>query len=228
MLTLDNNRPLYIVGGGPSLKDFKWDFLDDKQVIVLNNAYKTVKNPLCMYYHDRRFYNWFKEDLDNLPYRIYTTEPPLNIRPANIVYFKKLQTQQPDLDTLIYEDPMFDQPDNYLACYRNAGAAGISLARKLFPNVCEIRLLGYDQTLDPDTKDTNWHNDYNIKFLNPNIYNRFRWEVECAAGACRYNNINVTNYNIHNNITNAYYYELESVYTASDIAVPFKYNPPKY
>ena len=51
----DPKRPVFIIGGGASLRDFTWDRLKKKQTIVLNLAYRMVPWADVMFFGDNRF-----------------------------------------------------------------------------------------------------------------------------------------------------------------------------
>jgi len=53
----------YIVGGGPSLKNFDWSLLDDKFVIAINNSYMVLPDAQILYCTDPP---WIKDHLTEL------------------------------------------------------------------------------------------------------------------------------------------------------------------
>ena len=57
------NRTVYIVGGGPSLKDFDWSLLNDKRVIAINRAYEKLPRAQVVFWMDDLF---FKEHWQGL------------------------------------------------------------------------------------------------------------------------------------------------------------------
>ena len=54
------DRTAYIVGGGPSLKGFKWELLDDKFVVAINRAYEVLPNAQIVYFTDKDFWDRHK------------------------------------------------------------------------------------------------------------------------------------------------------------------------
>lgn len=56
MIPFDPDRPVYCVGGGPSLDGFNFSMLEDKQVIVTNAGYRTVKHAHALFFMDQSFY----------------------------------------------------------------------------------------------------------------------------------------------------------------------------
>lgn len=59
------NDTCYIVGGGPSLKDFDWSLLDDKSkfVIAINNAYSKLPKAQILYCTDPP---WIQDHIEAL------------------------------------------------------------------------------------------------------------------------------------------------------------------
>lgn len=52
-------KPCFIIGGGPSLKDFKWSKLKGKRTIGINLAFKQI-DPTIIMSMDTRFLNWLE------------------------------------------------------------------------------------------------------------------------------------------------------------------------
>jgi len=55
------NKPCFIVGGGPSLKDFNWHLLKGKRTIGVNRAFEKFE-PTVMFSMDTRFLKWLLND----------------------------------------------------------------------------------------------------------------------------------------------------------------------
>jgi hypothetical protein len=66
---------VYIIGGGPSLKDFKWEWLIGKITIAVNKAFYSYPNADILYWTDGRFYNWIKDDINKFKGTKYTITP---------------------------------------------------------------------------------------------------------------------------------------------------------
>jgi hypothetical protein len=58
------NKPIYIVGGGPSLKGFDFSQLNDKVTIGCNKAILYF-DPTYLAYMDDQFYEWHEKDVRN-------------------------------------------------------------------------------------------------------------------------------------------------------------------
>lgn len=53
----------YIIGGGPSLKNFDWSRLDGKFVVGINRAYEVLPEAQIIYLTDKEFWDVHKEGL---------------------------------------------------------------------------------------------------------------------------------------------------------------------
>ena len=56
---------IYIIGGGPSLKNFDFRSLAGSRTIAVNKAMFFYPNADVLYWTDSRFYTWYKNDIDN-------------------------------------------------------------------------------------------------------------------------------------------------------------------
>jgi len=135
---------IYIVGGGPSLKDFDFSSLKDKITIVVNKSFRHVPNPNAMYWSDTRLYGWFQEEIDAMNCLKVTNKP----FPANAPGVTNLlNTGKHGLE----RDPR---------CIRdggNSGYAAINLAYHL--GAKKIVLLGFDMKVDKSL--SHYHGGYN-------------------------------------------------------------------
>lgn len=66
---------VFIIGGGPSLKDFNFNSLKSKRTIAINKAILTYPQADVAYWSDSRVYNWYKGDIDNFKGDKYTMKP---------------------------------------------------------------------------------------------------------------------------------------------------------
>jgi len=55
------NKPCFIVGGGPSLKDFDWHLLKGRRTIGINRAFEKFE-PTIMFSMDTRYLKWVLND----------------------------------------------------------------------------------------------------------------------------------------------------------------------
>ena len=59
---------IYIIGGGPSLKNFNFAELKGHRTIAINKAVFFHQTADVLYWTDSRFYTWYKNDIDNSGY----------------------------------------------------------------------------------------------------------------------------------------------------------------
>jgi len=125
-----NGETVYIIGGGPSLKDFKWEWLLGKKTIAINKAFYSYPQADILYWTDGRFYNWYKDDIDNFKGKKYTITPtyPGIAQDINVLKRGQKLGLEKERDTLSHGN--------------NGGYAAINLAFHL--GAKRIVLLGYD------------------------------------------------------------------------------------
>ena len=149
-----NNESVYLIGGGPSLKNFDWNKLKDKHIIAINKAFKVIPWAEVLYWTDARFYRWFKSDIDSLDC--------LKVTCRNAPQLKD------DIVLLTVSGKNgIDKRPNFIRAGNNSGFAAINLAYHL--GAKRIYLLGYDMA--SSDKATHWHNGYDNRH-DHNIYKR--------------------------------------------------------
>ena len=119
---------VYLIGGGPSLRDFDWSRLIGKKTIAINKAFYHHKSSQVMYWTDSRFYTWYKDDIDKFKGLKYTLRKgyysdDVKLLKRGVKYGIELSN-----DTLAHGN--------------NSGYAAINLAYHL--GARKIILLGYD------------------------------------------------------------------------------------
>lgn len=181
MKAYDINKPLYIVAGGPSLTNFDFTLLDDKQVIAINRAFEKLPNAMILYWMDTQFYKWFREDLK---------------------YFKgikvagKASELYPEDVHCIFNPNITDETDALrFGRGNNSGFGALQLAIAL--KAKDIRLLGYD--MQRKRFQSNWHSGY-IRQTNSNIYTRMIVGFKPLSEHCQKHNIRVVNYNLESKL----------------------------
>jgi hypothetical protein len=133
---------IFIVGGGPSLKDFDFELLRDKTVIAVNKAFMSIPFAQVLYWSDTRFYEWFPKEIDAFTGIKVTCRP----EPKRSDVINLLNTGKTGLETMSYG----------LRDGGNSGYAAINLAYHL--GAKRIVLLGFD--MQNTTKQTHWHDGY--------------------------------------------------------------------
>lgn len=156
-------KEIYVVGCGPSLKNFNWNLLSDKTTIAVNGALKDVPNPDYFITADSYFCRvathykfWNKE-----AYKILVMKPDHQYfyRVKRIVKYFDKRIEPNRYDGQIGFD------ENNFATGQNSGFCGMQLAIILGAQV--VRLLGMDFC---SKESNNYHNMYTS---NPQKWNEF-------------------------------------------------------
>lgn len=141
-------EPVFIVGGGSSLKDFNWSLLEGKQCVAVNTAFKKVKHAQMMFFCDHYFVKqhgdvngehfWrFQGDLKLTVWNQYEGCGGIKAVKVKNVPFSEEPDFLPDLQGKLF----------------NAGALAVNAA--YLAGARHIVLLGFDMC---KTKDgNNWH-----------------------------------------------------------------------
>jgi hypothetical protein len=146
---------VYIIGGGPSLKNFKWSELNNKKTIAINKALLSYPNADAVYWTDGRFYNWHKKDIDSFKGLKYTIAPRREM--SEDIHLLK-RGEKYGLSTSL----------NTLSHGMNSGYAAINLALHLGSK--RIVLLGYD--MGNVGSSSHYHDGYPINATSDTIYNK--------------------------------------------------------
>ena len=148
---------VYIIGGGPSLKDFDFNRLNGAKTIAINKAVLFYPKADVLYWTDVRFYTWHKDEIDNykgLKFCIKTGSQYSN----NIKILKKgkLNGLETDPQTLAHGN--------------NSGYAAINLAYHL--GAARIILLGFDMgnVLHNNKMISHFHDGYPTRPANDKMY----------------------------------------------------------
>ena len=137
-----SNEPVFLVGGGPSLKLFNWRLLDDKQVIAINRSFQKLPHATIVYFSDERFFNWYKDSL--LEHGGHLISVAKRIDHDRVHKFKRVGRSGLSLKM------------GSLCTGNDSGYAAINLA-VLF-KAKTIYLLGYDMCFSG--KRSHWHDGY--------------------------------------------------------------------
>ena len=145
---------IYLIGGGPSLSDFNFNLLKDKNTIAINKAFLHVPNADVCYWNDSRFYTWFKKHLD--PFKGLKITNKFKPEREDIIRLKSTGKTGLELEP------------TGLRHGNNSGYAAINLAYHLGAN--RIILLGYD--MGTIGHQTHYHNGYNSPRPDDAFYKR--------------------------------------------------------
>ena len=72
------DETVFIIGGGPSLKNFDFNLLKDKKTIAINKAILYHPTSDIMFWSDKEIYKWFKPYIDKFKGKKYTIYPFTN------------------------------------------------------------------------------------------------------------------------------------------------------
>jgi len=145
--SLANNREIFIVAGGPSLRKFDWDYLLDKNVMAINRAYETCPNASHLYFCDERFWEVHKGGLTkhNAQFKITARRKPMRVKyPESLIQYEFSGLKG------------YDARKGYLRTGNNSGYAAISLCAQL--GYKSIYLLGYDMNYIKGK--SHWHDGH--------------------------------------------------------------------
>lgn len=142
-----DNETVYIVGGGPILKDFDFNRLKGHKVIGINRAYEVVPFADALYWTDKSFYMTHKGGVDSFKGMKVTTND-WHSMPDSII--KLLATYQEPIDFTL----------NSLSRGNNSGYGAINLAVRL--GAKKIILLGFD--MQHSNGSSHWHDGYDTTF----------------------------------------------------------------
>tara|TARA_R110000823_G_scaffold4223_9_gene15973 strand:- start:897 stop:1682 length:786 start_codon:yes stop_codon:yes gene_type:complete len=145
----------YLIGGGPSLKNFNWSRLNNKKTIAINKAFMFYPQATALYWTDARFYTWYSKDIDNFKGLKYTISARRNL-PQNVHLLKR---------GVKYG---VETTKNSLAHGNNSGYAAINLALHL--GVKRIVLLGYDMGNSGTT--SHFHDGYPVNQTGDHVYDK--------------------------------------------------------
>jgi hypothetical protein len=144
----------YIVGGGPSLRQFPWHWLRDKTVLAINRAYEVCPQAALCYFQDKKFFDWHGQRLldSGIPLATGAREEL-----GTTIHGQRFEGQRYVLTQL---RGLTMQPGQ-LAYGNCSGYAAINLACQL--GARQIYLLGYDMERHGDRY--HWHDGYPIQNL---------------------------------------------------------------
>jgi len=148
----------FIIGGGPSLKGFKWQLLKGQRVIGCNDAYQLGSWVDVMHYGDEGWFdNWYKKKIGRESLRKFpglkTCSCVSHLHIPDVKVFRRLNHGIEGIESR-WE----------LAWNQSTGAQAINLAILL--GARRIILLGFD--MKPEGEDNNWHSN-SIHKANPDV-----------------------------------------------------------
>jgi hypothetical protein len=186
------DKPCFIIGGGPSLKDFDWTKLKGKRTIGINLAY-LKHDPTIIFSMDTRFLNWLEqkyygpEALDlfwrSPAYRVWLATYVISL-PGDIHLVKVYKNYNAGLRGFTWS--MKDG----IGHGNNSGYAALNLAVCLGAN--PIYLLGFD--CSHENGKSHWHKGHPVKQSEVTVQ-KFIFYFEKASQLLKSKGIRVINLN---------------------------------
>ena len=180
----------FVVGGGPSLKDFDFDCLKSEYTIAINRSFEKLPDSDCFITMDNRFYSWIKSG--SLGKRALFLWQHYGGARFIIDTQPEKKRKYPDCHVLNYlgNNGMPKTLEKGLYSGANSGYAGLQLAIVLGAN--PIILLGFDMDTN-SIGDTHYHDPYPYKgkYSYPNFIKYF----EAIAPLLKKKGIDVININ---------------------------------
>jgi hypothetical protein len=152
-----DQQDVFIIGGGPSLKDFDWSLLHDEYTVGCNTAF-TLGEKVCKVcvFGDNAWWMAFKDELAKYKGTVFTNVTSLH--PSKIPWLWTMQRKPQGLHV------------DGLGWNGNTGASAINLA--LLLGAKRVFLLGFDMKRIADRP--NWHEKVIRPAANqPRIYQGF-------------------------------------------------------
>ena len=141
-------KEIFMVGGGPSLKDFDWKRLDGKDCFAINRSYEVLPNAKYLYFADWDFWGRHQKGLLAHSCNIDTGYAK-NLCKKQIVHDRVTEYKLTGADGLDTKSPGIRHG-------RNGGYAAINVAYHL--GYKRIYLLGYD--MGRVGGESHWHNGH--------------------------------------------------------------------
>ena len=154
---------VFVLASGPSLTHADVELVQGRKTIVTNTTYKIAPWANVLFFHDTRWFEHYKSDLDSFKGEIVTISP----------------TKHPRVTRL--SKPL-------LNAYGNSGAGAISLA--ILAGAAKVILLGVDAQYD---KKVHWHGDHPSGLGNARSVNKWPAQFEKVAQHAKDNNCIVLN-----------------------------------
>lgn len=184
-------RRCFIIGGGPSLKDFNWNLLKGELSIGINKAIQKI-DPCILFSMDERFWTWYfdrvldedtLQSIDNYKgYKVYMKTGSRYINRGEI-YHTDIYRERDSISPSLKEG---------LGHGANSGYAALNLAIILGAN--PIYLLGFDMHGDAQGKQQWFHDGYPSVY-EYDVYSCYRRHFENAAEAILKGGTKVINLN---------------------------------
>lgn len=156
-MTLWNNATVFIIGGGPTIKDMPLELIHKERVVGVNDAFRLGSWVDVCWFGDNRWFDWNRKALLEFGGLKATCAPRAKNKPG-IKWFARGRSNGicAKADTVSWN--------------QNSGASAINYAYHMGAN--RVILLGFDMKRSEAGEEW-WHNHHQLKGRNPNPYPRF-------------------------------------------------------
>lgn len=163
------NADAYIIGGGPSLKDFDWSLLEGRNTIGCNSAFRKGSTR-CQYcfFSDDKWFATYEEELKE-----YADGGGIPVTHCEYV-----SPHLPWVQHVRRNDNAFANDGSVFFGYGGSSGSG-ALHLALLLGARRVFLLGFDGKLGP-AGEPNWHL-HQIEPANPNVYAKFEEGFDIIA-----------------------------------------------
>ena len=172
--------PCFIIGGGPSLRDFDWKRLKGKKTIAINRAFEFF-DPSVIFSLDGRFYEW----LSNLEFGLDAFNRYNALKTVRCI----INTDNTVYPPNVWRIPAFPNPGGWspklvygLPASDNSGVGALNMAVLLGAN--PVYLLGFDMSGHYHGEQVHFHDGYPVK-NRARQYAKFRASFNMVAGRAK-------------------------------------------
>lgn len=183
MFELEGHNECYIVGGGPSLKQFNWDCLKGKFVIAINRSYEVLPDAQILYFTDNDYWVRHKEAMLRHGGKLFRGVTKFNDSHPKVT------------EWFLTGEKGLESGSGKLRHGRNSTYAAINLAG-IHLEFKKIYLLGIDMQWGKkgDKKTSHWH-DGHKRVDSENIYKMMSANFVKVAPQLKQKGIEVVNVN---------------------------------
>lgn len=166
---------IFVVGGGPSLRKVNLRCLANAYTISVNRSFEIVPHSNVIYFSDKRFWDWYADELRREPGLKITGSPHIN--DPTVLHYQFTGARG------------LEREPGKLRHGNNSGYAAINLAY-LF-GARRIILLGFDLRFSGDR--SHWHDGYPIKNREETLTQKMRPYFDGLAAELKSDGVEVLN-----------------------------------
>ena len=158
-----SGKRCFLVGGGPSLKNFDFSLLNGEKVIAINKSFIDLPNADIMFAIDKKFYDWVTNEEFSNEDTLRGVKEKFNNFKGIKLWLKLPGEAYPDdiyLINSLGDKGVSDKLEDGIYFGANSGYGALNLAMCLGAN--PIYLLGYDMS-QSENGETHYHGGYPTK-----------------------------------------------------------------